>query len=383
MLVCVIEFGTRLGMEERTRALLAEMLVEAGKVDGFVSKESFLSKDPPAKPSAFHIGGMMQRSRHGWRTLSTDGRSKSAIASCFLTTPFRSLRSSRKKGGRRARTGAYSRTIPAMANSDAKRFWKELLRRRVVRVAVIYLAGAWILAQAVDLLLDAFDASQYMRLVVAGLAVGLPVALVLSWVFDITPSGIERTPDRPEPVDLPPAAPESSIAVLPFANLSQDVENEYFSDGLAEEIRNQLARVSGLRVAARTSSFAFKGRHEDVREIGRRLSVATVLEGGVRKQADTVRIDVQLVSAADGYQIWSQTFERRLDDIFRLQSEVASAVIAAIGPRKTGEEGAPSAPATQSVEAYNLYLLRPPPFSQAHRGIAGTRGGLLRAGHRA
>ena len=244
-----------------------------------------------------------------------------------------------------------------MAHPDAKRFWKELLRRRVVRVAFFYIAGAWILAQAVDLLLDAFDASQYMRFVVAGLAVGLPVALVLAWVFDITPSGIERTSDRPESVDPPSAPPESSIAVLPFANLSQDVENEYFSDGLSEEIRNQLARVSGLRVAARTSSFAFKGRHEDVREIGRRLSVATVLEGGVRKQADTVRIDVQLVSAADGYQIWSETFERRLDDIFRLQSEVASAVIAAIGPGKTGEERTPSFPATQSVEAYNLYLL--------------------------
>jgi TolB-like protein len=244
-----------------------------------------------------------------------------------------------------------------MARPDAKRFWKELLRRRVVRVAVFYIAGAWILAQAVDLMLDAFDSSQYMRFVVAGLAVGLPVALALAWLFDITPSGIERTPDRPESLDPPPAAPESSIAVLPFANLSQDVENEYFSDGLSEEIRNQLARVSGLRVAARTSSFAFKGRHEDVREIGRRLSVATVLEGGVRKQADTVRIDVQLVSAADGYQIWSETFERRLDDIFRLQSEVASAVIAAISPRTAGEERAPTPPATQNVEAYNLYLL--------------------------
>jgi len=245
-----------------------------------------------------------------------------------------------------------------MAHPDAKRFWKELLRRRVVRVAVFYIAGAWILAQAIDLLLDAFDASHYMRFVVAGLGVGLPVALVLAWVFDITPSGIERTPDRPEPADPPPAAPESSIAVLPFANLSQDVENEYFSDGLSEEIRNQLARVPGLRVAARTSSFAFKGRHEDVREIGRRLNVATVLEGGVRKQADTVRIDVQLVGAADGYQIWSETFERRLDDIFRLQSEVASAVIAAIGPRRTGDERAPSPPATQSVEAYAANVRR-------------------------
>jgi TolB-like protein/Tfp pilus assembly protein PilF len=244
-----------------------------------------------------------------------------------------------------------------MGTPGPKRFWAELRRRRVVRVAVYYIAGAWILAQAVDLLLDAFDASQYMRFVVAGLAVGLPIALALAWMFDITPSGIERTADRSEPADPPPAAPESSIAVLPFANLSQEVENEYFSDGLSEEIRNQLARVSGLRVAARTSSFAFKGRHEDVREIGRRLNVATLLEGGVRRQADTVRIDVQLVSATDGFQIWSETFERRLDDVFRLQSEVASAVIAAVGQRSTGGEPAPSPPTPRSFDAYNLYLL--------------------------
>jgi TolB-like protein len=270
-----------------------------------------------------------------------------------------------------------------MATPDAKRFWKELLRRRVVRVAVIYIAGAWILAQAVDLLLDAFDASQYMRFVVAGLAVGLPIALVLSWVFDITPSGIERTPDRPEPGIYRRPHPRVRSRCSRLRNLSQDVENEYFSDGLSEEIRNQLARVSGLRVAARTSSFAFKGRHEDVREIGRRLSVATVLEGGVRKQADTVRIDVQLVSAADGYQIWSQTFERRLDDIFRLQSEVASAVIAAIGPRKDQRGG--RAVSAGDAERRGLQSLpaRPPPFSQAHRGIAGACGGLLRAGYRA
>jgi TolB-like protein/Tfp pilus assembly protein PilF len=186
---------------------------------------------------------------------------------------------------------------------------------------------------------------------------GLPVALVLAWVFDITPAGIARTSDRDGAAVPARPPPEHSIAVLPLANLSQEAENEYFSDGLSEEIRNQLARVTGLRVAARTSSFAFKGRAEDVREIGRRLNVASVLEGGVRKQADRVRIDLQLVSTGDGYQIWSQSFERRLDDIFRLQSEIAAAVIAAIIPRKRDGSMTPGAPATRNFDAYNLYLL--------------------------
>jgi TolB-like protein/Tfp pilus assembly protein PilF len=183
---------------------------------------------------------------------------------------------------------------------------------------------------------------------------GLPVATALAWIFDFTPSGIERTPSLPA---LAADPPDDSIAVLPFANLSHELENEYFSDGLAEEIRNQLARVRGLRVAARSSSYAFKGRHEDVREIGRRLNVASVLEGGVRRQGGTVRIDVQLVSAVDGYQVWSETFERRLDDIFKLQTEVACAVITAVRPRATDAERPPAEPATQNFDAYNLYLL--------------------------
>lgn len=241
-----------------------------------------------------------------------------------------------------------------MVNPDPKRFWGELLRRRVVRAAVYYVAGAWVLAQVLDLLLDAFEASQYMRFVIAGLVLGLPVATVLAWMFDLTPSGIERTAALPVATADPP---EDSIAVLPFANLSNEAENEYFSDGLAEEIRNQLARVQGLRVAARSSSFAFKGRHEDVREIGRRLNVASVLEGGVRKHAGTVRIDVQLVNAADGYQVWSETFERRLDDIFKLQTEVACAVIAAVRPKAAAADRPKIEPATQSFDAYNLYLL--------------------------
>ncbi|MGB5102057.1 MAG: hypothetical protein WBO04_01895 [Steroidobacteraceae bacterium] len=193
-----------------------------------------------------------------------------------------------------------------MGRPDPRSFWQELLRRRVVRAALYYVAGAWVLAQALDLLLDAFEA----------LVLGLPVA-----------------------------------------NLGNEPSNEYFSDGLAEEIRKQLARVPGLRVAARSSSFAFKGRHEDVREIGRRLGVASVLEGGVRKHAGMVRIDVQLVNAVDGYQVWSETFERQLDDIFKLQTEVACAVIEAVRPRAAGAERPRLEPATHSFDAYNLYLL--------------------------
>jgi TolB-like protein/Tfp pilus assembly protein PilF len=241
-----------------------------------------------------------------------------------------------------------------MASLNPKQLWAELRRRHVVRAALYYAGAAWVLAQVCDLLLDAFGASQYMRFVVTGLVLGLPLATVLAWRFDLTPSGIERTPSLPVEAADPP---EDSIAVLPFANLSHEAENEYFSDGLAEEIRNQLARVRGLRVAARSSSFAFKGRHEDVREIGRRLNVASVLEGGVRKQGGTVRIDVQLVSAVDGYQVWSETFERRLDDIFRLQTDVATAVIAAVRPRESASERPQPEPATLSFDAYNLYLL--------------------------
>jgi len=246
-----------------------------------------------------------------------------------------------------------------MVTGVAGRIWAELRRRHVPRMAAYYVAGAWVGAQAADLLLESFDLGHYMRYVIAALTAGFPIALALAWRFDITPRGIERTLALVEPTTALPvqSLPERSIAVLPLANLSDDPANEYFSDGLAEEIRNQLARVPGLQVAARRSSFAFKGRDDDIREIGRRLNVATLLEGGVRKQADTVRIDVQLVSAADGFHLWSQSFERRLDDVFRLQTEVAAAVIAAVSARYGMTEWTLPAPEERRFDVYNAYLL--------------------------
>jgi TolB-like protein/Tfp pilus assembly protein PilF len=222
----------------------------------------------------------------------------------------------------------------------------------VVRVVIYYAIFAWVVIQVGDVMLETFELSHLMRWLMAGVAGAFPVALGLSWMFDITPAGVERTQPLAEPVD----APAGSLAVLPFANLSDDVENEYFSDGLSEEIRSQLAAVPGLKVAARSSSFAFKGRHEDAREIGRRLNVAAILEGGVRKHSGAVRISVQLVSTADGYQVWSEHYERRLEDVFRLQREIAAAVIAVVTPLSAGSAGADAGAAPQNFEAYNLYL---------------------------
>ena len=239
---------------------------------------------------------------------------------------------------------------------SVRKFWNELRRRHVVQVAIFYGAFAWIVIQVGYALLTAFELEHLERYLVAALVCGFPVALLLSWLFNITPGGIERTDPLPLTAEAPPEAPPGSLAVLPFMNLSDDAENEYFSDGLSEEIRNQLARVPGLRVAARTSSFSFKGRHEDIREIGRLLNVAVVLEGGVRKQADAVRINLQLVSAVDGFQIWSEQFERKLEDIFRLQDDIAAAVIQRVSPLSGAAALALPAATTQQFDAYNLYL---------------------------
>jgi serine/threonine-protein kinase len=150
---------------------------------------------------------------------------------------------------------------------------------------------------------------------------------------------------------------QASIAVLPFLNLSSDKENEYFSEGITEEIINALAQVRGLRVAARTSSAAFRGTNTDAREIGERLKVRTILEGSVRKAGDRVRITAQLISAADGYHIWSQTYERTLADVFALQDELARAIASTLTRSVVGSESSPLVEApTSNLDAYALYL---------------------------
>jgi serine/threonine-protein kinase len=210
---------------------------------------------------------------------------------------------------------------------------------------------------------------------VLGLAiVGFPVAIALAWVFDITPDGVERTPSSnmpasPVSTEAPPAhsppadvaqpraagrAQPLSIAVLPFVNMSADPDNEYFSDGLSEEMLNLLAQVPALRVAARTSSFAFKGKDTSIVDIAGRLRVANVLEGSVRRSGDRVRITAQLIAAEDGYHLWSQTYDRELRDVFEVQDEIARAIVESLRVR-LDTDGLTPARATNS-DAHALYL---------------------------
>jgi adenylate cyclase len=271
-------------------------------------------------------------------------------------------------------------------------FLAELKRRRVGRVAIAYLAIAWAVTEASSVILPALRVPEWtVTFVVVFLLIGFPVAMILAWVFDVGPQGIERTEPRR---DLPAGSQlkvrlafavavlvlmaglgyllyergfgrahanqaHSSIAVLPFTNLSGDPARDYFSDGMSEELLNLLARVPGLQVASRTSSFAYKGRNVDIREVGRELGVETVLEGSIRQSGDQVRITAQLIDAESGFHLWSETYERRLEDIFLVQDEIAAMIVSKLrielAPQEQQMAVRDKAP-TQNVEAYELYL---------------------------
>ena len=184
-------------------------------------------------------------------------------------------------------------------------------------------------------------------------------ALDLYVVAEVARPRPTAVPDRPaSPAPAPTLAPtERSIAVLPFLNMSSDPENEYFSDGITEEILNALVKVSDLKVASRTSSFAFKGHQGDVQEVAEKLKVATVLEGSVRKAGNRVRITGQLIGAADGYHLWSETYDRQLEDIFAIQDDIAQSIVAALKATLAVDEGEKLVTAsTDNLEAYTLYL---------------------------
>ncbi|UCC84285.1 MAG: hypothetical protein JSW46_04975 [Gemmatimonadota bacterium] len=243
----------------------------------------------------------------------------------------------------------------------------ELKRRRVFRVAVVYAAVALVVVEAADPVFPALllPSWAYPLLVVFALS-GFPIALVLAWAFEVTPQGVRRTePARAEPAEAasstPPAVAQEveakSIAVLPFANLSDDPENEYFSDGMTEEIINALAQLRDLRVAARTSCFAFKGKTPDIAEVGAKLKVATVLEGSVRKAGNRLRITAQLVNVADGYHLWSERYDREMEDVFAIQDEIACAIADRMDVALGRDAGEPLVtPPTENLEAYDSYL---------------------------
>jgi TolB-like protein/Tfp pilus assembly protein PilF len=207
----------------------------------------------------------------------------------------------------------------------------ELKRRKVFQTAAIYAASAWVLLQVADLLLGMLAVPAWgLKLVFVVLLVGFPLAIVLSWMHQITPEGVKREVPLPEPspAEVAPAAAVSdhSIAVLPFQNMSEDPANAHFADGLSEELLSLISRIPGLRVVGRTSSFSFRGRSVGAAEIARELRVSHLLDGSVRKAGQRLRITAQLVRGSDSSHVWSQTFDRDLSDIFAVQDEIAAAV---------------------------------------------------------
>ena len=270
----------------------------------------------------------------------------------------------------------------------------ELKRRNVYKVAAAYAVVAWLLMQVASQIFPFFDIpNSVVRLVVVLLVIGFPIALIIAWAFEVTPQGIKRTEvadaagHRSRGVawiyvvlvgallsvglffvgrytaghatsqtrEVTGAGTEKSIAVLPLVNESGDPKDEYFSDGLSEELIAALAQISGLKVIGRSSSFRFKDRKEEPKAIGQKLGVSTLLDGTVRKQGDRVRIVAALVNAADGIQLWSRTFDRQLKDIFAVQEEIARAVADSLKVTLLGSDPAQRGART-NVEAHNAYL---------------------------
>ncbi len=292
-------------------------------------------------------------------------------------------------------------------------FFEELKRRNVFRVGVAYAVTAWLILQFTEILMEILDLPGWIgKSVLVLLAVGFVLALILAWAFELTPEGVKKESEidrsqsvtaetgrklnhaiivllaiglvyfiwesrfrevvtEPEvtavaaeiiAVPVPPDPGASSIqphsiAVLPFVNMSGDADNEFFSDGVSEEILNVLARIPELKVAARTSAFAFKGTTSNISDIARELKVANILEGSVRKSGNQVRVTAQLIKADDGFHLWSDTYDRQLDNIFAIQDEIAQAIAENLKVTlklTAGESG--NLTGTNSLEAYEYYL---------------------------
>jgi len=286
---------------------------------------------------------------------------------------------------------------------NQRNFFSELKRRNVYKIAVAYIVAGWALSQGIAQVFPVFDVPNWIiRLIVLLIIIGFPIALILAWMFELTPQGIKRTED----VDLVAAAQQpkkrtwifvviigalvsiglfflgrysafngaprqdasaarteaatvsnKSIAVLPFDNLSRDPDNAYFCEGVQDEILTRLAKVADLKVISRTSTQHFKSAPEDLGEIAKKLGVMHILEGSVQKAGDQVRVNVQLVNALNDAHLWAETYDRRLIDIFSVESEIAKAIVESLQAKLTRSEQSSIAKApTADPEAYELYL---------------------------
>jgi len=276
---------------------------------------------------------------------------------------------------------------------NSRRFFTELKRRNVYKVAIAYGVVAWLLMQVASQIFPFFEIPNWaVRLVVLLLVIGFPVALILAWAFELTPEGIRRTefadelPTKsgrshawvyvvviagaisvalflvgrytaPNKQGGPAEVVTKSIAVLPFENLSHDPDNAYFADGIQEEILTRLSKIADLKVISRTSTQRFKTAPDNLLEIARQLGVANILEGSVQRSADQVRVNVQLIKAATDTHLWADTFDRKVTDVFAVESEIAKAVADTLQAKLSGaEQSAIAARPTENSEAHELYL---------------------------
>jgi len=273
-------------------------------------------------------------------------------------------------------------------------FFAELKRRNVYKVAVAYAVLGWLLVQITTQVFPFFEIPNWaVRLIVLAIVIGFPIALVIAWAFELTPEGLKRTED----VDLGAAAQRprhrawifvviiagamslglfflgritapskqsganqvssKSIAVLPFENLSSDKENAYFADGIQEEILTRLAKIADLKVISRTSTHQYQSKPGNLSEIAKQLGVANILEGSVQKAADQVRVNVQLINAQTDSHLWADTYDRKLTDIFGVESEIAKSIAESLQTKLTGDEKqALAVKPTSNPEAYDAYL---------------------------
>src|SRR6266536_1970899 len=278
---------------------------------------------------------------------------------------------------------------------NPRHFISELGRRNVYKVAVAYAVVGWLLVQVTTQVFPIFEIPNWaLRLIVLAIIIGFPIALVIAWAFELTPEGIKHTEDvyisnkrisknrtwiyvaligaalsvtlfligrlsAPRSSPSPAGVPAKSIAVLPFVNMSADKSDEYLSDGMTEELINVLTKVKGLRVPGRSACFAFKGKNEDdiFHKVGEQLHVNAVLEGSVRRAGEKLRITAQLINVADGYHLWSSTYERELRDVFAMQDEIARAIVGALRVKLVSQPVLTLVePRTDNIEAYALYL---------------------------
>jgi TolB-like protein/Tfp pilus assembly protein PilF len=276
---------------------------------------------------------------------------------------------------------------------NARNFFAELKRRNVYKVAIAYGVVAWLLMQVASQIFPFFDIPSWgVRLVVLLLIIGFPIALILAWAFELTPEGIKRAEDvdlsksiarksgrkldfliiavlllvigilffqrlHPNVSPAISSSPEKSIAVLPFENLSEDKANAYFADGIQEEILTRLAKIADLKVISRTSTQRYQSKPGNLSEIAKQLGVANILEGSVQKAADQVRVNVQLVNAQTDSHLWAETYDRKLTDIFGVESEIAKGIAEALQAKLTGrEEQELAVKPTNNPEAYDAYL---------------------------